>query len=169
MINRTSPHSVLVVGATGLVGSKLLDLLLEDIAVSRVIVIGRSKPVRASSKIDFHYFDFQDYKSIEPLFLGVFSVYCCIGTTIKLAGSNENFRKVDFDIPVELARIAELMKVSSYLVISSLKASPNSSNFYLKTKGEMELAVSNFKIPKTAFFRPSLLLGPRKESRSLEN
>jgi uncharacterized protein YbjT (DUF2867 family) len=169
MEKRITPHTVMVVGATGLVGSKLLDLLVAEIAVTRIIVLGRSAPVLDSNKIDFHGFDFQDYTSIERLFQGVHSVYCCIGTTIKKAGSQENFRKIDFDIPVNLARFCEKSDVTSFLVISSLGANADSSNFYLKTKGEMEKTVAAFKIPKIAFFRPSLLLGPRSETRYFES
>ena len=168
MDKRNSPHAVLVVGATGLVGSKLLELLVAEIAVTRIIVIGRTEPVVKSPKVEFHKFDFQNYNEIENLFPGVYTVYCCVGTTIKKAGSKEHFREVDFVIAREFARLAHQANVISYMVISSLGADPNSSNFYLKTKGEMEVAVAAFKIPKIAFFRPSLLLGPRSESRPLE-
>lgn len=168
MEKRITPHSVLVVGATGLVGSKLVELLVAEIAITRVIVVGRKAPAISNAKIDFHSFDFQDYSLIEHLVLGVHSVYCCIGTTIKIAGSKDNFRKVDYDIPVNLARLSEKLGVTSFLVISSLGADARSSNFYLKTKGEMENAVAANKIAKIAFFRPSLLLGPRSESRPFE-
>lgn len=169
MNKRIIPHDVLVVGATGLVGSQLLKLLVAEIAVKRIIVIGRSQPATQSAKIEFHLFDFQNYNEIEPFFQNVYSVYCCVGTTIKKARTKENFRNVDFRIPVEFARLAEKANVNSFIALSSLGANSLSSTFYLKTKGEMEEAVCKYKIPKIALLRPSLLLGFRSESRPLES
>jgi uncharacterized protein YbjT (DUF2867 family) len=169
MDKRIIPHKVLVIGATGLVGSKVVELLENEISVSKIIVVGRTIPEFKSSKIEFHLFDFQDYSKIGNLFNGVYAVFCCVGTTIKKAGNIDNFRKVDFDIPVECARLCEKANVNSFIVLSSLGANSKSSNYYFQTKGEMEEYVSSFKIHKKAFFRPSILLGPRAEPRPLES
>jgi uncharacterized protein YbjT (DUF2867 family) len=92
-------------------------------------------------------------------------VYCCLGTTIKLAGSQEAFRRVDFDFPVALARAAARNGAKRLLVVSALGADARSKVFYNRVKGEMEDAVRAAGVPKTYFFRPSLLSGPRAEPR----
>ncbi|MBK9637203.1 MAG: hypothetical protein IPO63_05090 [Bacteroidetes bacterium] len=93
-------------------------------------------------------------------------LFCCIGTTIKKAGSQEAFRKVDYQIPLDLAALAEKARINKFIVISSLGADPLSNNFYLKTKGEMERdPIKGYSFQNSAFVRPSLLLGPRHEFR----
>jgi len=165
MISNSLTQKVVIAGATGLVGSALLEILTKEITVQEIIVLGRTKPSLISSKIKFVKTDFANSDSIQNYFNGAHSVFCCIGTIIKTAGSQEAFRKVDFGIPETLARLASEHQVKSMIVVSSIGADAKSSNFYLRTKGEMENAVSSYKISKTAFLRPSLINGPRKEFR----
>jgi uncharacterized protein YbjT (DUF2867 family) len=165
MITNSLTQKVLVAGATGLVGSALLEILTNEITVQKIVVLGRSKPAIQSAKIEFVETDFEDESKIISSFQGVHTVFCCIGTIIKTAGSQEAFRKVDFGIPDKLARLASQNQVKSIILISSLGANSKSNNFYLRTKGEMEESVANYKIQKTAFLRPSLINGPRKEFR----
>jgi uncharacterized protein YbjT (DUF2867 family) len=165
MISNSLTQKVLIAGATGLVGGALLEILTKEITVQEIIVLGRSEPSLKSAKIKFVPTDFQDANLINACFEGVHTVFCCIGTIIKTAGSQEAFRKIDYGIPETLAILAAEHQVKSMIVISSIGADANSSNFYLRTKGEMENIVSSYKIPKTAFLRPSLINGPRNEFR----
>lgn len=165
MISNSLTQKVLIAGATGLVGSALLEILTKEITVQEIIVMGRTEPSLISSKLNFVKTDFANSDSISDCFEGVHTVFCCIGTIIKTAGSQEAFRKVDYGIPETLARLASEYQVKSMIVVSSIGADAKSSNFYLRTKGEMENAVSSYKISKTAFLRPSLINGQRKEFR----
>ena len=92
-------------------------------------------------------------------------MFCCLGTTIAAAGSKEAFRKIDFDLPVKIAEEASKNNIFSFLIISSLGADTKSSNFYYKTKGEMEKTIQKFSFRKISILRPSMLLGGRKEFR----
>ena len=165
MISNSLTQKVLIAGATGLVGSTLLEILTKEITVQEIIVLGRTEPFLISSKIKFVKTDFANPDSISDFFEGVHTVFCCIGTIIKTAGSKEAFRKVDYGIPETLAKLASEHKVKSMIVVSSIGADAQSSNFYLRTKGEMESVVSSYKISKTVFLRPSLINGQRKEFR----
>ncbi len=168
MISNSLTQKVLIAGATGLVGSALLEILTNEIAVQEIIVLGRTEPALKSAKIKFVLTDFANPEQIQGCFKGVHTVFCCIGTIIKKAGSREAFRKVDFGIPETLAQQAADHQVKSLVVVSSLGADLKSSNFYLRTKGEMENALLSYKISKTALLRPSLINGPRKEFRFIE-
>jgi uncharacterized protein YbjT (DUF2867 family) len=158
-------RNVLIAGASGLVGSALLEMLFAQITIGKVIVLARKSLPIAHPKLIIVEVDFDNPDSFSEIFKDIQIVFCCVGTTMKIAGSKEAFRKVDYAIPVNLARLASAAGVAKMIVISSLGADKNSSNFYLKTKGEMEDAVSTFPFRKIAFLRPSVLLGPRKENR----
>ncbi|HCR55143.1 MAG TPA: oxidoreductase, partial [Cytophagales bacterium] len=95
-------------------------------------------------------------------------VFCCLGTTIKNAKTQEAFRKIDFEYPLHLANISKANGASQFLLISALGADPNSSVFYNKVKGEVEGAIASVGFESYHIFRPSLLLGPRSEKRSGE-
>ena len=104
----------------------------------------------------------------QPELFSVDDVYCCLGTTIKKAGSKDNFRKVDFHYPLELAKIAKKNNVPQFNIVTAMGADAKSSIFYNKVKGEVEEAIIKLKIDNTNIFRPSLLMGDRKESRKGE-
>jgi len=159
--------TALLVGATGLIGRHLLDFLLEDNYYQKVIVLTR-KPIEVDSKCENLVVDFdklaEQYKEIA-----VDDVFCCLGTTMRIAGSKEAFRKVDFEYPLEIARLAKLNEAEKYLLVSALGAKKNSSVFYNHVKGEIEEAIASLNYSTYHIFRPSLLLGDRKEMRSGEN
>lgn len=157
---------IVIVGATGLVGSRLLDLLLADVTVSKVVVLSRREPELEHRKLEVILTDFKKLDSLADRLKDFSVLYCCIGTTIRKAGSRELFTEVDYQIPLRLAAMASAAGIKKFIAISSLGADPNSRNFYLRTKGEMERDIdAGFKFQKLAFVRPSLLLGPRKEFR----
>jgi uncharacterized protein YbjT (DUF2867 family) len=154
----------LLLGATGLVGGHCLDLLLDDPAYSKVLTIGRRLVAHEHQKLEQHVVDFeklQDYASV----IRAVDVFCCLGTTIKKAGSKENFRRVDFTYQLDTARLAAQNGAEQLLLVSALGADARSSIFYNRVKGELEEAVSKLAFNGVNIFRPSLLLGERAEFR----
>jgi uncharacterized protein YbjT (DUF2867 family) len=157
---------IVLVGATGLVGSRLLELLLADVTVSKVVVLSRRDLEMKHKKLEVILTDFKKLDNLISRLKDFTVLYCCIGTTIRKAGSREQFSEVDYHIPLRLAAMAESAGIKKFIAISSIGADPSSSNFYLRTKGEMERDIdAGYKFLKLAFVRPSLLLGPRKEFR----
>ena len=160
-------RSALVVGASGLVGRHLLALLLADDAYSRVIVLTRKSLGLEHPKLIESVVNFDQLEQHQNLIKGE-DVFCCLGTTIKVAGSQEAFRKVDFTYVVQTAAISQKNGGRQFLVISSLGADAHSRIFYNRVKGEMEKAVGKIPFDSVRVFRPSLLLGERRESRPAE-
>lgn len=152
-----------IAGASGLVGGELLNLLLQNSEYERVISLGRRKLDVQHSKLEQIITDFSDIKKYE-FWTEADVVFCCVGTTIKKAGSKENFRKVDVGIPKSLMDAAQLSSIQFHL-ISSIGANSDSKNFYLKTKGEVEDLLKISGIGEVHIYRPSILLGVRKEQR----
>lgn len=158
-------HKIAIVfGATGLVGSNLLKQLCESPLYSEVITFSRKSLGFNHPKIKEVFNYFSDLTTIKNSLHGD-DLFCCLGTTIKKAGNQENFKKIDFEMPVQLAKMAEENKIKGFFVVSSIGADAKSSNFYLRTKGEMEKEVLDCNIPKIAIARPSILLGNRNEFR----
>lgn len=152
-----------VFGATGLTGKMLTERLIADnrYALTRIFV---RRDVGTYLNSETIKVDVENLWKIESLISGN-EVFCCLGTTIRQAGSKEAFRKTDLELVVRIAEYARANGVSHFLVISALGADPASKNFYLRTKGEMEEALKKIGFPRLSILRPSLLLGPRKESR----
>lgn len=121
-------------------------------------------PLAASAKLESHVLDLERLEE-RPALLAVEQVICALGTTIKVAGSRERFREVDFGIPLAAARIALGQGARHLLLVSSIGASARSRNFYLRVKGELEDALRGLGFRGVTIVRPSLLLGERKEFR----
>jgi len=157
--------TAVIFGASGLVGNELCKLLSEDNEFDEIKTVVRTRLDFFSDKIkQIILSDFSKLNDHRDTLKGdVF--FCCIGTTIKKAGSPDSFLKVDLDIPVAVAELAETLAIPSLVVVSSLGADEKSSNFYLKTKGKMETKVKEAYHGKLKFVRPSLLMGNRKEFR----
>ncbi|WP_340031782.1 oxidoreductase [Paenibacillus sp. FSL K6-1122] len=158
-------RKAMVIGATGLVGELLVQNLLEHPAYSLVRVLVRRPLELQHPKLEQHVVDWEQLERQDHLFDGIDDLYCCLGTTIKKAGSQDNFRQVDYHYPVRAATIAKQHGVLQMLVISSMGASAGSRVFYSRTKGEMEDALSDIGFPSLHIFRPSLILGDRNEKR----
>lgn len=164
----TYPTDICIAGATGLVGHELLLLLAHLDEVSSIKAISRSPMGRIPPHVENIILDFDSLESRQDLLKS--SVFiCCLGTTIKKAGSQEAFRKVDHDYVVNFAKIAESCGAQKFLVISAMGADATSGIFYNRTKGEMENELRKLKIPQIEVFQPSLILGERKESRTGED
>lgn len=159
--------TALIAGATGLIGKQLLQLLLDDPYYEKVKVITRKPIGLQNPKIENIVLNF-DALSEYYTSLNADDVFCCLGTTIRIAKTKEAFRKVDYHYPLELARITKNQGASQYLLVSALGADKNSSVFYNKVKGEVEEAIVNVLFNSTHVFRPSLLLGDRDEQRAGE-
>ncbi len=157
----------IVTGATGLVGNSLLTQLLEDPYFTKVISISRRDSGIKHTKLSQYIGPLDDPEFLKTNIKGDI-LFCCLGTTIKKAGSKEAFKRVDLEIPVLMGEIALENQVSAICVVSSIGANANGSNFYLRTKGEMENAILNLGFKKTTIVRPSMLLGNRKEFRFVE-
>lgn len=157
-----APRHVLLAGATGLTGQKLLQLLLADEGIAHVLAPTR-RALPAHPKLENPVGMVSHL--IAQLHGQADTVFCCLGTTIGQAGSREAFRMVDYDLPVALGRHARALGASHYLVMSALGADTSSRLFYNRTKGEMELALQKQGWPHLTIVRPSLLLGARHKSR----
>ena len=144
-----------IAGASGLVGSHLLTLLLREF--DQVAAMTR-RPLGVSAP------NLREIAFGDPL-PSIDAAFCCLGTTIKKAGSQEAFRKIDFDAVVAFAKASRAAGARSFAIVSSVGASPASSNFYLRVKGETEAAVAALGFERLAILRPSLLVGNRAESR----
>ena len=162
-----SGNTALVLGATGLVGRSLLTRLLADPRYQQVRVLVRRPLQLAESKLEQRLVDFEKLATETDAFR-VDHVFCCLGTTLKQAGSRRAFRRVDYDYVLEAARLAAAADVSQFVWISAVGADPRSRIFYSRVKGELEQAVAALDLPGWSAVRPSLLLGRRDESRPAE-
>jgi uncharacterized protein YbjT (DUF2867 family) len=156
-------RTALIAGATGLVGGACLQRLIADSKYRRVIAVVRRPMSVSHPKLESHVIDFERIESLEPT--AIDDVYCALGTTIKKAGSQEAFRKVDFEYPKALAAYAKRCGALRIALVSSVGANASSSNFYLRVKGETEAAIESFGFGSTNIFRPSFLIGVRPEQR----
>ncbi|MCU0803941.1 MAG: NAD(P)H-binding protein [Burkholderiales bacterium] len=159
--------SVTLAGATGLVGGEALRLLLADPAFSRVAAIVRRPlegAIAGERKLEQRVVDFERLEQRPPP-LDVDTIVCALGTTIKAAGSQEAFRRVDYDYPLALARLGLAAGAKQFVLVSALGASAKSPVFYNRVKGELEDAVRSLGYASVVIVRPSLLLGARREFR----
>ncbi len=160
-------RNALIAGASGLVGGHCLELLLKNERYSQVISIGRREVPVIHPRLEQKIIDFDKLHAYYSE-LDVDDVFCCLGTTIKRAGSKEAFYKVDHTYVVELARVTANKGASQFIVISSLGADAESMFFYNKVKGEMERDIQQPGFEAVHILRPSLLLGNREEERTGE-
>jgi uncharacterized protein YbjT (DUF2867 family) len=156
--------TALLAGATGLVGSALLPMLLASERYAKVIVVGRHPVAVQHPKLTQVVTDLGQLEA-ERLRLIADDVYCCLGTTMRQAGSKEAFYEVDFLYVVKLAAITAANFAAQFLVVSAIGADPESYFYYSKVKGEMEAAVRQAPFRAIHIFRPSLLLGARARPR----
>jgi uncharacterized protein YbjT (DUF2867 family) len=151
-----------------MVGGHLLRLLLDDPGYASVAVLTRRTLGRTEPKLVEIVADFERPDSYRA-HAGVDDVFCCLGTTIKKAGSQEAFRKVDHAYPVAVAETAAAAGAKQYLIVTAVGADPKSGVFYNRVKGEVEQALRALPFPGgVKIFHPSILLGDRGESRPAE-
>lgn len=155
---------VAILGSTGLVGNLLLNELINSDKISEIRNLIRKEIPSTNSKLKNHKIDFDKLENYKSLF-EVDATISCLGTTIKTAGSKEAFRKVDFDYVVNSAKISFQAGVKKFLVISTMGVDANSLIFYNQVKGQMEDTLKEIGFTSLQIYRPSLLIGDRKEFR----
>lgn len=157
-----TPQHIVIAGATGLTGEHLLDRLLSEPTVARVLAPSR-RPLASHPHLENPV---GELDQLLPTLTGpVDTAFCCLGSTIKQAGSQEAFRAVDHDLVLAFARRARELGARHLVVISALGANPQSSVFYNRVKGETEESLKAMGWPQLTIARPSLLLGARREFR----
>jgi uncharacterized protein YbjT (DUF2867 family) len=163
---------ILLAGATGMVGGKVLDRLIHGPLTHRHSVIAmtrRPAPLSADNALNLVVdYDRLEADIAEAAGADVEAVICCLGTTLKAAGSEQAFAKVDRDYVAALARAGWRSGARQFILVSSVGAGAPGSNFYLKTKAEAEAAVRSQGFMRTDILRPGLLASPRAEFRPLE-
>lgn len=157
-------RSAVVVGATGLVGGLLVGELLRDPDYASVVVLARRPLEKSHPKLEVRVVDF-DRLEVEKV--DATDAFCALGTTIKKAGSQEAFRRVDFDYVLAFAKAVK-PSAERFVLVTSYGADAGSSLFYNRVKGEIEAAVRALELPTTHVLRPSILDGDRAESRPAE-
>ncbi len=155
---------LILLGATGLTGSSVLKYAIEDERVDKIICYLRKPSGLSSPKLKEVILSNDDFLELQQLEQAD-AVVCCLGTTIKKAGSKEAFKRVDVEIPIHFAGIAKKEGVTTFVVQSSLGAGRGASGFYLKCKTELEKSLSELNFNSLCIVRPSLLLGNRDEFR----
>lgn len=160
--------SAIIAGATGLIGSQLLELLLNDPHYNKVIALSRKELSAHHPKLDNVVLDF-DHLDDHATDLRGEDVFCCLGTTMKQAGSKEAFRKVDFVYPHSLASVTRSQGARRFFLVTALGSDKGSSIFYNQVKGEVEEAIRAVGFETLHIFQPSMLLGPRQGSRAGES
>ena len=157
-------RTALLAGATGLVGSRVLRLLLESPHYSRVTILTRRWVELDHPRLEQLVVDFQSL----PPFGSPDDVFCALGSTIKKAGSQTAFREIDHDYPLAVARQAVEAGAKQFVLVSSVGADQRSGNFYLRVKGELEDALAALPFRSLHVFQPSFLMGERAEARTGE-
>ena len=163
-----SAKVALVAGGSGLVGSRLLRVLADATEYSRVLAISRRPLSIDHPRIANRVTRFESLEQ-ELRSLRCDDAYCCLGTTLRTAGSPAAFRAVDHDLVLEFARLARHSGAQRLVVVSAAGADPAARYFYLRVKGEMEDALEALHFPALDLLQPGLLLGARREWRPLES
>lgn len=158
-------RTALILGATGLVGKECIQQFAESPEFARVVALTR-RPLRdaPNRKVESHVVDFECLDEAQEHFR-VSHVVCALGTTIKKAGSQASFRRVDHDYPVDAARLGLEQGAQHFLLVSALGANARSRIFYNRVKGDVEQAIRALPYRSVTIVRPSILLGEREETR----
>jgi uncharacterized protein YbjT (DUF2867 family) len=159
---------IAIFGGSGLTGFEVVKLSIENKDVEAIYSFGRSSLKLKSDKL------FQQALNTSTLaesisLLNIDVAVCCIGTTIKKAGSKEAFRAIDVELPLKIAQSSKEAGIKKFIIQSSIGAGPGAGTFYLKCKTELENKISELEFESTIILRPSLLLGDRKEFRLAEH
>ena len=160
-------YKAIVAGASGLVGSKLVEVLLSSATYQEVVVLVRKRLGTENPKLTQVVIDFDKIDNYADAITG-HALFCCLGSTRKKTPDLKEYREIDHDYPLALARIAAKNGIGQYHLVSAIGANASSSNFYTKMKGETEEAVKQAGIKAVMIYQPSFLAGDRNESRPVE-
>jgi uncharacterized protein YbjT (DUF2867 family) len=161
---KSNTRKALILGATGLIGGYCLENLLKDSEYSEVTALARKPLLKTHRKLKAVITQFSNLEA-QLASVKVDDVFCCLGTTIKKAGSQEAFKQVDSTLVVTIAELMRKRGSEQFLVVSAMGANTNSKVFYNQVKGGMEQSLQDLDFPCLRIIRPSLLLGPRQEFR----
>ena len=156
--------TALLFGSSGLIGGHLTKQLIENSSYSKVKLFVRSDPKISDPKIEIIKTDFNNLQDHKDEIIGD-DCFFCIGTTKQNAPDKDEYRRIEYNIPVEIAKIAKSNSIKSFLYVSSGFADPESSGAYLKNKGDVEEELKSLNFLKLGIMRPSFLIGDRKEKR----
>ena len=159
--------TALLFGSSGLVGGHLLNQLIKDINYSKIKLFVRSVPEISDPKVEIIKIDFSNLQNNKEDIKGD-DCFVCIGTTKKNSPDKDEYKRVELDIPKEIAKIAKSNLVNSFIYVSALYANPKSSGDYVRFKGLVEEELKELNFPKLGIMRPSFLMGNRKEKRASE-
>ena len=159
--------TALIFGSSGLIGNELFKTILLNNSYDKIKVFVRSIPEVNNPKVEIIKTDFFNLEQYKDKIIGD-DCFFCIGTTKKDTPDKEEYRRVEYNIPVNVAKIAKANSVKSFYYVSSIGANPNASSNYLKNKGQVERELKNLNFSKLAIIRPSLLIGNRKSFRLSE-
>ncbi|MDC0645297.1 NAD(P)H-binding protein [Candidatus Pelagibacter ubique] len=157
----------LLFGSSGLVGGHLLNHLIKDTNYSKIKLFVRSVPEISDTKVEVIKTDFSNLQNHKEDIKGD-DCFVCIGTTKKNAPDKDEYKRVELDIPKEIAKIAKSNLVNAFIFVSALYANPKSSGDYVRFKGLVEEELKELNFPKLGIMRPSFLIGNRKEKRASE-
>ena len=156
--------TALIFGSSGLIGNQLVKIILQNNNYDRIKLFVRSVPEFNDSKIEIIQTDFFNLEKYKNTIIGD-DCFFCIGTTHRDSPDKNEYRRIEYDIPVNVAKIAVLNAIESFVYVSSMGANPNSSGSYLKNKGQVEEELKKLNFTKLVIIRPSILLGNRKTFR----
>ena len=157
----------LLFGSSGLIGGHLLNQLIKDNNYSKIKLFVRLAPEISDPKIEIIKTDFNNLQNHKEDIMGD-DCFVCIGTTKQNSPDRDEYRRVELEVPKEIAKIAKSNLVNSFIFVSTLYANPKSSGDYVKFKGLVEEELKRLNFPKLAIMRPSFLMGDRKEKRASE-
>ena len=156
--------TALIFGSSGLIGNELLELILKDNNYIKIKLFVRSDITDVNSKIEIIKTDFNNIENHKDKIVGD-DCFFCIGTTRKNTPDKNEYIKIEYNLPIEVAKIAKSNSINNFIYISSLGANPNAASLYLKNKGQTEQELIKLNFMNLSILRPSILLGNRKENR----
>ena len=156
--------TAIIFGSSGLIGNELFKTIILNNSYEKIKVFVRSIPEINNPKVEIIKTDFTNLKQYKDKIKGD-ECFFCIGTTKKDTPNKDEYRRIEYNIPIDVAKIAKENSVNSFFYISSIGANPNASSNYLKNKGQVEEELKNLNFPRLAIIRPSLLVGNRKSFR----
>ena len=160
--------TALIFGSSGLVGNQLFNIIIQNNNYHHIKLFVRSVSKNNTPKVEIFQIDFTNLEKYKDFIVGD-DCFFCIGTTKKDTPNKNEYRRIEYNIPINVARIASSNSVGSFVYVSSIGANSSSSNSYLKNKGQVEEELNKLNFPKLAVIRPSLLLGKRKKHRLRES
>ena len=159
--------TALLFGSSGLIGSNLLDNLINNNNYNKIKIFVRGLPSINNSKVEVIKTDFLDLDTLKKNLIGD-DCFFCIGTTHKDTPDKNEYRRIEYDLPVHLAKIAKLNSINNFIYVSSIGANPKASSTYLKNKGQAEEELKKIGFSNLSIIQPSFLVGNRKAFRISE-